>query len=83
MKSFEGRPTLQFAVFADYGRGWNKNREFTADDEIAGAGVGLRWNVREHWAGHIYWADQLIEVTEPQDESLQDQGWHFRVAYQR
>lgn len=80
-RTLEGRPVLQLAVFGDYGRGWNKERDFRGDTEIASLGLGLRWNFRERLIGHLYWGGQLKDVPTPRDESLQDRGWHFRFIY--
>lgn len=82
-RTLEGRPILQLAVFADYGRGWNKERDLRGDKEIASLGLGLRWNLKERLIGHLYWGGQLRDVPTPQDQSLQDHGWHFSVNYHR
>jgi len=79
LKSLEARPLLQLAVFTDYGRGWNTERGTSSAASLAGAGLGLRWNGRRV-QGHLYWAEELEDVAEPEDRALQDRGLHLSVT---
>jgi hemolysin activation/secretion protein len=80
-RTLEGRAILQVAGFLDYGRGWSHGRDDSDADNLAGAGVGLRWTVADGLNATVYWAAELEGVREPDDRSLQDRGITFAVSY--
>jgi hemolysin activation/secretion protein len=73
---------LQLAPFIDVGHGWNESRPSLAPQTLIGAGVGLRYSFRDWLRAEFYWGEQLKDLPEPQDRSLQDRGIHFRISAQ-
>ncbi|MGF1529357.1 MAG: ShlB/FhaC/HecB family hemolysin secretion/activation protein [Candidatus Competibacterales bacterium] len=74
---------VQLAAFADYGRGWNVDVETPDPDDLASVGLGVRWDPTLKIHAELYWGYALLDVDEPEDDNLQDDGIHFRleVAY--
>ncbi|MBZ0106710.1 MAG: BamA/TamA family outer membrane protein [Sulfuricella denitrificans] len=77
----ERENSWQWAVFSDYGRGWNAGREEAYPVDIGSAGLGLLWNPRPDLHGQLYLARALRTVQNP-GHDLQDDGVHFRFSYQ-
>jgi hemolysin activation/secretion protein len=71
---------LVLAPFTDLGRGWNTDRSTPDNHFLYSAGCGLRWRVSENIEGFIYYAHAFVDVPEPEDNSLQDQGVFFQLA---
>jgi hemolysin activation/secretion protein len=73
---------LQLAPFVDVGHGWNESRPSPWPQTLIGAGVGLRYSFGDWIRAELYWGEQLKDLPEPQDRSLQDRGIHFRISAQ-
>jgi hemolysin activation/secretion protein len=73
------RPRLELAPFVDWGEGWNEKGDARgAREELAGAGVGLRFGWR--WlSAEAYWADPITEVDNPALADSLREDWHFAV----
>ena len=73
-----GRPLVQLAPFADFGRGWD-NEIGLSSDNLASLGVGLRLAPWDWLRGEFYWGGRLTR-THRRGDDLQDHGFHFRVT---
>ena len=82
LKNLEGRALVQLAVFFDYGRGWNRSRGAADAETLSSLGLGVLFNIQDRYAGHLYWADDLESLEDPEDRGWQDRGWHFRFRYE-
>jgi hemolysin activation/secretion protein len=73
------RPRLELAPFVDWGEGWNEKGDSRgAREELAGAGVGLRFGWR--WlSAEAYWADPITEVENAAIADSLREDWHFAV----
>lgn len=74
-----GRPTLQFAAFADVGGAWFKDRKTPNPTLIASVGPGLRWNPLPKVHAEFYWGYALKKVDNP-GYDIQDSGIHFLLG---
>jgi hemolysin activation/secretion protein len=75
-------PLLQFAPFADIGHGWDDGDRGDAEadaETLSSVGIGLIWTPSARIAARFYYGYALNEVSDPQDESLQDEGIHFEL----
>lgn len=77
--SATGEPgQVQLALFADYGRAWNKS-EITLDPkDIYSVGLGLLWDPTPWLHAQIYYGKALREVETAEDD-WQDRGITFQV----
>ncbi len=73
-----GDGLVQFAVFADYGNGWNTDRTTPNPRWIGSLGVGVLWDPAPNLHAELYWGNQLQEVVNPTND-LQNTGIHFKV----
>jgi hemolysin activation/secretion protein len=73
-----GRPLVQLAPFADFGRAWD-NEGGQPTRSIASLGVGLRLSPWEWLRAEAYWGGRLKRV-EKHGDDLQDHGFHFRLT---
>lgn len=71
---------LVLAPFIDLGRGWNTDRSTPDNHFLYSAGCGLRWRISQNIQGFIYYGYAFVDVPEPEDNSLQDQGVFFQLA---
>ena len=72
-----GRPLVQLATFADFGRGWDEDAGLNSDT-LASLGLGLRLAPWEWLGGELYWGRPLTRARGTGD--LQDHGIHFRLT---
>ena len=75
-------PTLTLAPFLDVGHGWDDGeREASKRDSetLASLGLGLLWSPTARVLTRFYYGYALNEISDPDDESLQDHGIHFEV----
>ena len=87
LRGNDRRPILSIAPFVDVGGGWNHELENSnlagkQNETIASAGVGLLFNPTKHIEAELYWGHAFTDFDSP-DETLQDEGVHFRVAVGR
>jgi hemolysin activation/secretion protein len=73
-----GRPLVELAPFADFGRAWDNQGGLPARS-IASLGVGLRLSPWEWLQAEAYWGGRLKPVMK-QGNDLQDHGFHFRLT---
>jgi len=78
--SSDGTSSLQLAPFYDIGRSWNTQRGEPSPKTLSSVGVGLRAQVTRHLSGQIYWGHQIVNVPDPEDNGLQDDGVQFSVT---
>ncbi len=71
---------LYVTPFIDYGRSWNVDSETPDPKSISSVGLGLRYNPGEAFQAALYWGKALREPEEPEEEDLQDKGWHFEMS---
>lgn len=71
---------LYVTPFIDYGRSWNVDSETPSPKSISSVGLGLRYNPGEAFQAALYWGKALREPEEPEEEDLQDKGWHFEMS---
>jgi len=67
----------QLAVFTDYGRVWNKDRNTTQPSDIYSTGLGVRWTNNKGTGFDVYWGEPLRD-TANSNSDLQDDGVHFQ-----
>lgn len=75
-------PSLQLAPFVDFGYGWDDGDR--AEDErdaetLASVGLGLLWSPAARISTRFYYGYALNDVSDPEDEALQDHGIHLEV----
>jgi hemolysin activation/secretion protein len=75
-----GRDYVQLAPFADFGHGWQTDREELGPSTLASVGVGVRAAFTDHVYGAFYWGHRLRDVPEPADHDLQDDGVSFELV---
>jgi hemolysin activation/secretion protein len=73
-----GRPLVQLAPFADFGRAWDERGELPARS-IASLGLGLRVFPWDWLRGEFYWGARLKKL-EKLGSDLQDHGFHFNLV---
>lgn len=74
--------TFFLAPFADLGHGWDHGERVTSarkDETLASIGLGFVWSPAPRVATRFYYGYALNEVSDPEDESLQDHGIHFEL----
>ncbi len=72
---------LQLAPFFDVGHGFStSDRDASPDAKtLVGTGVGLRYRFRNLLSAELFWGASLSNVSDPPDDTLQDDGIYFRV----
>jgi len=70
---------LQLIPFFDYGRSWNIGGQNQGVENIAAAGAGLRWVIKDNIVLQVFWGAALKEVP-VSHKDLQDKGIHFRLS---
>jgi hemolysin activation/secretion protein len=74
---------LQLCPFVDWGRSWNSEAPDAETKEIAGLGVGLRWDPCHAIHAQLYVACALnSDGIDHEEHDLQDSGIHFKLSYQ-
>jgi hemolysin activation/secretion protein len=68
--------TVQFVPFADLGTVWDSEGEVFSPNTLLGAGVGLRWRIRENLSLRLDYGIPLIDVPNP---DLEEQRWSFSL----
>ena len=79
LRSQLGLSRVQFVPFADVGRGWDERTDFP-DRTLASLGVGLRIMPWPWLQGELYWGGRLVDVPNPGEYDVQDDGIHFRLT---
>ena len=79
LRSESGQGNLQLSAFFDAGGTENKDAPDPDPDNIASVGLGLIWNPGSRFYAELFWANALEDV-ETSDDSLQDDGVHFRMV---
>lgn len=75
------RGILQVTPFVDFGVGWFNENQIPLDkNTLAGAGIGLLWQMGDNLSARIDYAIPLIDVN-ANDRTLQEQGVYFSVRY--
>lgn len=81
-----GRPrgNVMLAVFVDHGVAWDEDDRLSTASKarVTGAGVGVLWDPTPGLHIDVYWGEDLDEQRTP-TETLQDQGFHYRLRYRR
>jgi hemolysin activation/secretion protein len=79
------RGQLDLAVFTDFGISEEERAPLFGNkrEEISSVGIGLLWHPLPGLEMELYRAEPLEEFQEPEDESLQDRGIHYSLAYRR
>ncbi len=73
------RIDAEAVAFLDWGRGWNHDAQTLPTETLAGAGVGLRWRINQHFSSDLYWAKPLSNGRSLGND-LQDRGIHFALV---
>ncbi len=71
---------VRLCPFVDYGRGWNSQGTDPSPADLYSAGLGARWDISGDVRANLYWGYGFKEVPEPEEEDLQDDGFHFEVS---
>lgn len=74
--------TLFLAPFADLAHGFDHDdrvRALRDDETLASLGLGLVWSPAPRVSTRLYYGYALNEVSDPEDEGLQDHGIHFEL----
>lgn len=72
---------VQAAVFADWGRGFNHDRDTPTPGSIGSVGVGVLWRPTAWSQLQAYYGRALRKVETGRDETtLEDRGVHFRLV---
>ncbi|MGE0087645.1 MAG: ShlB/FhaC/HecB family hemolysin secretion/activation protein [Desulfococcaceae bacterium] len=75
-----GDGLLQLCPFYDYGKGWNRDMEDPAPDNLSSLGLGARWTVNEKINAQVYWGHALRDADVSTEYDLQDDGIHFEIS---
>jgi len=78
-KSDSGKHLVQFAIFSDYGRTWPYSGPIDPES-IYSVGAGLRWQWNHRAQAEFYWGYPLVDISTPDDGSLQDKGIYLKFA---
>ncbi len=70
---------IKFAVFGDYGYGWNHGGVQPDPPDLASIGWGVLWYPRLGWELEFYWGYALRRITGDDEHDLQDDGIHFEI----
>jgi hemolysin activation/secretion protein len=70
---------IQFAPFADYGRGWNRKKEGDVPDEISSVGAGLRWEISPDILAQVYYGHALNDLDQSEG-GLQSHGVYVSLS---
>lgn len=73
-----GRPLVQLAPFADFGRAWDERGDLPTRS-IGSLGLGLRLFPWDWLRGEVYWGARLKKLEKLGDD-LQDHGFHFNLV---
>ena len=68
---------LEAAPFVDVGRSWSSERPTVGPDFLLSVGAGLRAVVFERAELYAFWGQELENVTAPDDDPLQNRGFHL------
>ncbi len=71
---------IQFALFSDYGYGWNVGGVSVNPRDIASIGGGLRWLPGQNFYIELYWGHALRNITGDDEHDIQDDGIHFQIG---
>ncbi len=72
--------TVQLAPFVDYARAWDKDVANIGPTRIYSIGVGVLWQISNDINASVYYARALKDVPDADENSLQDDGIHFRFT---
>lgn len=73
------RVSPEALAFVDGARAWDVNSDLS-NATLLSVGGGLRVGMGEHLMFEIYYGEALRDVTQPNDDDLQDEGVHLRVT---
>ena len=73
-----GRPLVQLAPFADFGRAWEERGDLPARS-IASLGPSLRVSPSDWLRGEVYWGARVKKL-EKLGSDPQDYGFHFNLV---
>lgn len=80
------RWNLTAIPFIDYGRSWDEEDKLSTSKaaELSSIGLGLRWQPRDYVTASLYYGERIDDddVTEPERNDLQDDGFHLAVFFQ-
>ncbi|MFN3164317.1 MAG: BamA/TamA family outer membrane protein [Pseudohongiellaceae bacterium] len=80
------RWNLTAIPFIDYGRSWDEDSNLSTSKaaELSSVGLGIRWQPREYINASLYYGERIDDddVTKPEDNDLQDDGFHVAVFFQ-
>jgi len=73
---------LQLASFVDFGKFWDNKNDYSTDDRITGAGIGLKWQIIKDVNFLFYKGFPLRDVDNNKEDkdNLQEKGVHFRFT---
>ncbi len=71
---------LQVIPFADFGVGWNTNKDDPNDNTLASVGIGLRWTQGNNFTARLDWGIPLISVSS-HPQTWQENGLYFSLQY--
>lgn len=77
-----GEGAIRAAAFFDVGQARDHDSPVPNPRPIASVGPGLRWEPVPGFDAQVYYGWALRDVATP-TRTLQDRGWHLRVAYSR
>lgn len=82
LKIPEWNTTLKLTPFFDFGTVWNRGEEAVEPrNNLSSVGLGMNLLIGENFSAEVDWGIPLAEVDTDED-TLQEQGVHFRVLYQ-
>ncbi|BAZ31002.1 hypothetical protein NIES4074_34720 [Cylindrospermum sp. NIES-4074] len=71
---------LHIIPFADFGVGWNTDRDDPKDNTLASVGLGLRWTQGDRLTARLDWGIPLISV-DTRGDTWQENGVYFSLQY--
>lgn len=67
-------------AFVDVGEGWNRDLQEPINNRLLSVGAQLNFGLFDRIQGSVYYGEALEEVFQPDDDTLQDSGFGFRLT---
>lgn len=79
------RWNLTAIPFIDYGRSWDEDSNLSTSKaaELSSVGLGLRWQPKKSINASLFYGERIDDdgVTSPENDDLQDDGFHVAVTF--
>ncbi|MGJ5675519.1 MAG: ShlB/FhaC/HecB family hemolysin secretion/activation protein [Nostochopsis sp.] len=77
----QAKGTLQIAPFIDFGIGWNTGRDNPDPNTLVSLGCGLLWQMGEKFSARLDWGIPLVDISDSEGRTWQENGVYFQLEY--